>query len=507
MNILSAKQMREADQYTIIHEPILSIDLMERAARACLYKLLRLSDDETLFYIFCGQGNNGGDGLALARLLSERNRRVQIFIIEHREKTSSDFDHNLERLLNANKVTITYLHEGVDTITFPESEDILIIDALIGSGIRQAVSGLMARVIEQINASYRKVVAIDIPSGLIPDGETDYKQPVVRAGLTLSFQQPKLAFMFAENVPYIGEFEILDIGLDKDFINNQSTPYNYLNKSFAASLLIPRGKFSHKGTYGHALLISGSVGKSGAALLAAKACLRCGAGLLTVHIPACAHTIMQTALPEAMVSLDTESNYISSLPDVSRYSAIGIGPGLGTEKQTQQVLKLLIQNAVVPLVIDADALNILAENKTWLAFLPPQTILTPHPKEFDRMAGNHSSAFSRLQSAREMARKFNCIIILKGAHTAIVMPNGKVHFNSTGNPALAKGGSGDVLTGMISGLLARGYEPSAAAILGVFLHGLTADIIVKKINPESVLAGDIIEKIGKAFDKLQVKDK
>ncbi len=501
MNILSALQIKQADLYTIAHEPIASIDLMERAARACLFRILKHSDDETQFYIFCGKGNNGGDGLAIARMLIERNRRVVVCVVEHSDKCSEDFHLNMQRLLANEKTIVQHIHQAAD-IHFQVSENALIIDAVLGTGINKPASGLIADTISALNASLIPIIAIDIPSGLLPDNENDHKQPIVCANTTLTFQQPKLAFMFAENALFVGQFEVLDIGLNEDFISQQDSPFYYLNKRLVAGLLKPRAIFSHKGLFGHALVIAGSYGKTGAAVLAAKACLKSGAGLLTVHIPHCSHTILQTALPEAMVNVDPAEHCISALPDLTKYKAIGIGPGIGTEKQTQNCVKLAIQNSPVPLVIDADAINILAENKTWLAFLPAFSILTPHPKEFDRLAGAHSSAFSRLQSAIELARKHKIIIVLKGAHTALVMPDGHVFFNSTGNPALAKGGSGDVLTGMITGLLARGYAPNHAAIIGVYLHGLTADIVIKKINPESVLASDIVDKIGKAFDKL-----
>ncbi len=501
MNILSAAQIKEADLYTITHEPVASHELMERAGRACFYRILRLSDEETKFYILAGKGNNGGDGLVIARLLAERGRKVCLFIVEHSTKTSPDFEFHFNKLpqsaqLQINKITTA------EALTIPASPDTLIIDVLLGTGINRPVEGLLKEVIDAINKLICPVIAVDLPSGLIPDVETQEKQSIIRAYKTLSFQQMKLAFMFAENEIYCGEIEILDIGLDQGFMQSLPCSHYYLQRSYVASLLIPRNKFSHKGSHGHALLIGGSKGKTGAIVLAAKACLRSGAGLLTAHVPARSEIILQTSIPEAMLSLDEEADFIRTLPDVGKYQAIGIGPGLGTDPHTQQVLKLLIQNATAPLVIDADALNILAENKTWLAFLPANSILSPHPKEFDRIAGKHSTGFARLQSAKTLAVKHQLIIILKGAHTAIVLPNGKVFFNSTGNPSLAKGGSGDVLTGILTSLLARGYEPVSAAILGVYLHGLSADLLIKKTNMESVWASDVIEKLGKAFDKL-----
>lgn len=500
MKILSAQQIKEADKRTIENEPISSIDLMERAARACLFRILRLSDDEHEYLIFCGKGNNGGDGLAIARMLAERNIPVEVCIIEHTQNASEDFSTNLTRLQEQGKVSLKNI-SSVEDLQKTETGGKTIIDAVLGTGINKGTEGLIAKTIEHINASGSKVISIDLPSGLIPDTDNE-RNVIIKANRTLSFQLPKFAFMFPENAQYIGNFELLDIGLDEKFISDQPCNHFFVTKDIIDHLLLYRKKNAHKGNFGHVLLLCGSNGKIGAAEMAAMACLRSGTGLLTVHVPSCGYTILQSQVPEAMISSDPEENFISILPDISHFNAIGIGCGIGTEKQTQNILKLLIQNSARPLVIDADALNILSENKTWLAFLPKYSILTPHPKEFDRIAGAHSTSYQRLQSAVELAAKFGIIIVLKGVYTAIVMPDGNVFFNSTGNPGLAKGGSGDTLTGIITGLLARGYAPNHAAILGVYLHGMAADLALKKNHVESLIARDVIDKIPKAFRKI-----
>jgi NAD(P)H-hydrate epimerase len=497
MKIISAQQTREADTFTIKQQAITSTDLMERAANACVKSILHQSEALTEFTVFCGKGNNGGDGLAIARLLASANRKVEVYIVNHTEKESVDFSVNLKRLQEQKFVSVQYINKVGDLkpITNPNH---IIIDALLGTGINKAVAGLLADVIAFINELHLFVIAIDAPSGLFCDERPTHKN-IIHANITLTFQRPKFTFLFADFYEYVGNFEILDIGLDEPFIEAQASKYYYTTSYAIDKLLVPRTKFTNKGTYGHALLLAGSKGKIGAAILSAKACLRSGVGLLSVCLPACGYTAMQTALPEAMVLTDTDDDYLTACPDLSTYAAVGMGPGIGREKQTAQALKVLIQQTNVPLVLDADALNMLSENKTWLSFLPSNTILTPHPKEFDRLTYTHTNAFERLQTCKEFALKNNIIVVLKGAHTAVVLPNGQVFFNSTGNAALAKGGSGDVLTGMILALLANGYSEEEAAIMAVYLHGLAADKYIKTYKPESMLASDLIDMLKEVY--------
>ena len=502
MKILSVQQIKDWDAFTIKNEPIASIDLMERAANACLRHIIKNIPLEAEFAIFCGKGNNGGDGLAIARQLLVRGFVVNVYIISHSDKESEDFKINLQRLKEIKPECTLVANNETEIKLIKLNSQIIVIDCLIGTGVNKPLDGILAAAVNFINASGNFITSIDIPSGLYSDKENNKEDVIVRSSTTLTFQLAKLSFLFAQNSIYVPYFEILDIGLSTDFLAKQNSPYYFVSKKDIQSLLKYREKFSHKGKYGHALLLAGSFGKMGAAVLAAKACLRSGAGLLTVHTANCGVNILQTSIPEAMVSADKNEKIISEIPKLDSYNAIAFGPGVGTEEETATILKHLFNFCSQALVIDADGLNNLSKNKTLLAFLPPNTILTPHVKEFDRLTKNHDSDFERLKSAKEFSLKYNCIVILKSAFTQIVMPDGNIFFNSTGNAGLAKGGSGDTLTGIILGLLARGYNRPQAALIGVYVHGLAADMCLKKINIESLLASDVIDKLPKAFEKM-----
>jgi NAD(P)H-hydrate epimerase len=500
MKILPIDKIRAADAYTIDNEPITSIDLMERAAGEIFKWIIKRVDDTHNFKIFAGPGNNGGDGLALARMLAGDGYGVEAYIIRYTDKTSEDFGINYQRLRDA-AVPVTDIRAVED---FPEvEEDEIVVDAIFGSGLTRPVKGFLGEIVDRINNTPAVKIAIDIPSGLFADkSSVTEENHIVKADYTLSFQFPKLAFMMPENDPFVGEWHILDIGLHHDYINTVETDNFFTLKEDVMPLVKKRPKFSHKGTFGHALLIAGSYGKMGAAILAAKACLHAGVGLLHVHIPKIGYQIMQTALPEAMISLDRYEHYFSEVPDLSPYNAVGIGPGLGMEHQSGMALKLLIQQYKQPMVFDADALNILSENPTWLSFIPAGTIMTPHPKEFERLAGKWNNDFEKLEMQRAFAARYKVYLVVKGAHTSVCTPDGKCYFNSTGNPGMATAGSGDVLTGIILGLLAQRYSPAQAAVLGVYLHGLAGDLATWKLGQEAVIAGNMIDRIGKAFKKL-----
>ncbi len=503
MKILDAKQIKLVDNYTIEHEPVASIDLMERAAMACFRRLIKLVKLDEDILVVCGKGNNGGDGLAIARLLIEQGFDCRAVIINYTEKFSADAEANFNRLKEKYASRVSEINEMEAEGTFAYNRNTVIVDALLGTGIHRPVEGLLAEVIGFMNKNFKKIISIDIPSGLYPDSSSAENKAIVKSSLTLTFQFPKLAFLLPENKAFVPEFEILNIGLLEKGISTQNPDYFYLTKSDVSSLLKPRNKFAHKGDFGHALLMAGSKGKSGAALISANACLRSGAGLLTVHsTPATLNAILNV-LPEAMSSADTNRDFISEINHPEKYDAIGFGPGVGMHEDTQQALKKILHYYTGKLVIDADGLNILSENKTWLGFLPPGSILTPHPKEFERLTQKHSSDFERLSALKQFALKHNCIVILKGAHSAITMPDGNVFFNSSGNSALAKGGSGDGLTGIILGLLSRGYSAPQAALIGTFVHGFAADLCVRKKSRESILISDVIAQLGKAFKKLE----
>ncbi len=499
MNILTAEQIRAADAYTIANEPISSIDLMERAAKTCTMWITERFSKDTQFWVICGMGNNGGDGLAIARQLISDGYTVETFVIPFFSKASDDFLANKKRLQDITDIKITEINEAEDIII----KNVVVIDAILGSGLSKPVEGKLAEVIQKINSFHLPVISIDMPSGLAMHDNTGFdKKNIIHATFTLTFEIPKLSFLFADNAENVGEFYILDIGLDKKFLAEQKSTDYWVTQQMVAQILKPRARFSHKGTYGHALLIAGSYGKIGAAVLGAKSCLRSGVGLLTSCIPKCGYQIMQTTVPEAMVLTDEEENEFSGIKDLAKFNAIGIGPGVGMSENTTKGLKMLIQQATVNMVLDADALNILSENKTWLSFLKPGTILTPHPGEFARLAGKSDNAFEAYTKLREFATKYGIYVVLKGAYTATATPNGEVYFNSTGNPGMATAGSGDTLTGIILGLLAQKYTPLYASILGVYIHGLAGDIAAQEYGENALIAEDITNCLGLAFQDI-----
>lgn len=499
MKVLTAADIRLWDQYTIAHEPISSLDLMERAATACTVWLRQQYPGLQACHIFCGKGNNGGDGLAIARLLAAQGAAsaITVSILEFGHKGSEDFQANLSRLHQYPQVHIQYIQSAAHF--HPVAKNELIIDALFGSGINRPLDGLGKALVQFINEQPAAVVSVDLPSGLFAD-HTSGANEVICATHTLSFQCNKLAFLMPENAGFTGEVHLLDIGLHPGFSALAASRYEQADHAKACSVFRPRQPFAHKGQLGHALLIAGSTGKTGAALLSSRACLRTGVGLLTVHAPASAYTILQSGAPEAMVVMDKDADTVTQLPgEPGKYAAIGAGPGLGTAAATQSLLTELLQQYRQPLVLDADALNILAAAPGLLSKLPAYSILTPHPKEFERLFGISPDDFSRAELALERAKAHQCIIVLKGHYTLIATPEGKGYFNSTGNAGMATGGSGDVLTGMLTSLLAQGYPPEDAALLGVYLHGKAGDFAAAKLSKEAMLASDIIDNIGAAF--------
>lgn len=501
MKILSASQVRALDAYTIEHEPISSTDLMERAALAFTFWFTeQFPDTRRPVHIFCGTGNNGGDGLAAARMLHHRGYDVAVYHCHISEQVSGDFRINRERLPGYGAVPVHDITPGNALPALPETA--ILIDAIFGSGLNRPVAGFWGELLEQLNALPNTRVAIDAPSGLFADAPST--GAVFKADFTLSFELPKLAFFFPENQQYTGEWAIRSIGLHPEALAGAETQHFYLDTAMARGLLRSRHKYDHKGTFGHALLIMGSYGKVGAAILASRGSLRAGAGLTTVHAPRCAYEILQISVPEAMVSIDRHQYYFSETPALEPYTAIGVGCGLDKKKTSREALFELLQKAGLPLVIDADALNILGKNQDWLPAIPKGSIVTPHPKEFERLFGPTADSFERHALQREKAMELGIHIVLKGAHTCIAAPSGDCYFNATGNPGMATGGSGDVLTGIITGLLAQRYSPLDAALLGVFIHGLAGDIAAAELEYESLVAGDIVRYLGTAFHRLRL---
>ena len=502
IKIFETSKIKELDQYTLLHEPITSIDLVERAATAFTREFCHKFSKQNHVIVFAGQGNNGADGLAIARLLSEEGYRVEVFLFNPAKHLSSDCEFNKQRLLSDGKVRLV---EVIDDFTPPPLTDRdIVIDGLFGSGLHRPLSGGYAAVVDYINQSKAVVVSIDIPSGLLgEDNRTNIPKYIIHANYTFTFEFPKLAFVLPENKSFVGKWKILPIGIHPTIIEETKTSFMMITDKDFAGIILPRNTFAHKGMFGHALLIAGSKGKMGAAVLAAKACLRSGAGLLTVHLPQRGETVLQSTVPEAMLSLDDDSGFVSVLPEITGYDAIAIGPGLGTQIQSVELLKSLLNAVKKPLLLDADALNLLATNQEFISLLPPYSILTPHPGEFDRLFGTCDSGYERIHKARTKAMAYKLCIVLKGAYTAVCTPEGNVCINSTGNPGMATAGSGDVLTGVILGLLAQKYSPETAAVVGVYLHGLAGDQVLENVSvsasEESLIAGDIIQMLGKAF--------
>lgn len=503
MKLFTTKQIAELDNYTIENEPINDINLMERASLQITDWLVKHFSTEKKVIFFAGPGNNGGDALAISRQLADLDYLCEVYILDFGKKLKGSLAINWQRLKDQRKVKLSKIASQND---FPKIEmESIILDGMFGSGLTRPLEGLPAQLVQKINSLKSTVVAIDIPSGLMgEDNSVNNIKNIIKADFTLTFQFPKISFLFAENEKFVGSWEVLPIGLHPAGIASSSSIYTLIGKEDIKIRIAKRSRFSHKGTFGHALLIAGSFGKMGAAVLASKACLRAGVGLLTSHVPRLGYSILQTAVPEAMASVDQHDSMFTEYPDLIPFSAIGVGPGLDQKQNTSRALHSLLETTKGPLVLDADALNILSENKDWLEKLPENSILTPHPGEFKSLVGASKNTYESIQMQIQFSKKYKIILVLKGAFTSISIPSGKLYFNSTGNPGMATAGSGDVLTGIILGLLAQGWSSENAALTGVFLHGKAGDIAAFKKSEFSLIASDIIEFLGEAFLSLKV---
>jgi NAD(P)H-hydrate epimerase len=461
---------------------------MERSAKAFCAKFTTLYPKRNSpILIFCGTGNNGGDGLAIGRLLAQEEYHVKIFTIESTAKASVDFRENLKRLPTS--VLNTHISSQTDFPLLSDHE--IIIDALFGSGLNRSIEGLASDLIQHVNAAGASIVSVDIASGLFADKHTP-SAAIIQPDHTISFQLPKLAFLLPENDLYVGEWCVVDIELSKTFIDQQTTAHYLLQKEDVAALIPDRKKFGHKGDYGRLLLVAGSKGKMGAAILAARAALRSGVGLLYVRAPEIGRDVMQVAVPEAMVVEEADVDW-------EQMNASAVGPGIGTDDQTAESLYQLLNQWKKPMVLDADAINMLVIHPKLFNVLPKQSILTPHPGEFRRLVGEWTDDFHRLELLQALCQKHKVNVVLKGAHSAICDSNGTIYFNSTGNPGMATGGSGDVLTGIIGALLAQGLSPLDALKLGVYVHGLAGDVAAAKIGVLSLTAGDVIDELPESY--------
>ena len=501
MKILTCTQQKEADAYTIANNDILSINLMEKAASLIANEICKRWDQSHRIVVFAGAGNNGGDAVAVARMLFTKNYNVEVYLFNIKGTISEDCMTNIKRLQECGFTAYHEISNSFDP--FQLFEEDVVIDGLFGSGLNKPLSGGFASVVQYINASSAQVVSIDIPSGLMgEDNSNNSRQNIIHADLTLSIQLPKLAFLFPENEDIVGEWKLLDIGISPEFIRQTDTPYIITEAQDVSQFIKPRKRFAYKNNFGHALLIAGSNGMAGASVLAARACLRSGTGLLTVHVPVCNHDILQTAVPEAIVQNDVHELYFAEPVDLDNYQAIAIGPGIGQEEETALATLDQLADCYIPAVLDADAINILSSHRNYLNRLPKGSILTPHIGELERIIGKCNNSFERLTKAKELAAYLQCYMVVKGAYTVVITPQGKFYFNPTGNPGMATGGSGDVLTGIILALLAQGYQPENAARLGVYVHGLAGDIACRRMGEISLTASDIIDALPEAWKVL-----
>jgi ADP-dependent NAD(P)H-hydrate dehydratase / NAD(P)H-hydrate epimerase len=500
MKLFASSQIRNIDAYTIANEPIKSIDLMERAANNIAEWIMGFASDNEKILVFSGPGNNGGDGVALTRILLDNGYKVKLILLKFTNNLSTNTQINIERLNEKYPESYSEISSLFSNELLQDCD--IIVDAIFGSGLARPVTGFVAEVISKLNTAHKINIAIDAPSGLFGEDNSNNAGAIFKAHFTLSLQFPSISFFYAENNEYTGEVFVLPIGLHPHAIADTQSEYFLLEEDSVESIVKRRSKFSHKGIFGHALLVAGSYGKMGAAVLAAKACLRTGAGLLTTHIPVRGCDIIQTAVPENMLSIDDSEFIFTNVDNIENYDAIGVGPGLGCKLNTMKGLENILINYKENIVLDADALNIIAKKPELFNLIPSNTILTPHPKEFERLFGKTNNSFNRMKLQQKWSSKLNSIIICKGAHTIITSPDGRIFFNNTGNPGMATAGSGDVLTGMILSLLAQKYLPLDAAILGVYLHGLAGDCALKNQSEESLISGDIIDTIGEAFNKL-----
>ena len=492
--VLNANQIKSVDQYTIETGSTSSAALMEQASEAFVECFQSIVPKSTRIMVFCGVGNNGGDGMAISRLLHDRGYDVLGYYIGDLQKATEDFIINMDR--SSGSFPVRQINNE-DKIPFIPNDNV-VIDALFGSGLSRPIEGLIEKLVHTINDSWAQIFSVDIPSGIFSDNTSD--GATITADHTISFEIPKLSLFQPSLANQVGRWHLVGIGLSKEFISLQKTNFFFTE---AKDIRLPkRSKSAHKGDAGRMLLISGSKGKMGATVLSARAAMRAGCGLLFVHSPCCGLDVLQTAIPEAMVIEDEHTEVITEVLPADNIRVIAVGPGIGTGSLTVKAFKSLLEKASRPMVIDADAINILAENRELLDILPPESVLTPHPGEFERLVGSWSDDFEKLELLRNLCKNHKLNVVLKGAHSAVCDYHGIVYFNPTGNPGMATAGSGDVLTGIISGLMAQGMKPFEALKTGVYLHGLAGDLAENDKGQYSLIASDIIDYLPQAFKSL-----
>ncbi|RLJ31990.1 NAD(P)H-hydrate epimerase [Chryseobacterium sp. 7] len=500
MKIFTAKQIRSWDQFTISYEPVSSIQLMERASMAVAHWISEHCKNHKKLAVFCGKGNNGGDGLAVARILYLKGFDVDVFVGDPKGKFSEDASVNLKRLRDMSGISVRKFDQSGH---YNFDDKTIIIDALFGTGLSRPLDGEYKMLVEQLNAKKSIKISIDIPSGLSADEIFDQDAVILNADYTLTLQCWKRTFLHPETGKYTGKVEVLDIDLSKAYSENTETAYFVTDDDLIESIFKPRNEFSHKGSFGKAAIIGGSYGKIGAAVLATKSALKTGAGLTFTLAPECGYEILQASCPEAMFIKGGEE-FITNF-EIDNEFTIGIGPGLGTHPNTGKSFLSFLKNYTKPMILDADALNIISKDPNNLKLIPKESIITPHPKEFERLFGSTEDSFKRLELAGEKAKELDIYIILKDHHTQVITPQGKMFYNITGNSGLAKGGSGDILTGILTSLSAQGYSQEETCILGVWLHGKAADFAAERYSKEAMLPTDVINEFGNVFEELNRK--
>ncbi len=493
--VLDADQVRTLDRLTMEREPIASIDLMERAAHAFVAALVERAGSTTEACVLCGPGNNGGDGLAIARILAKRGWNVRVVVPGNAVGSSADNRLNLSRL---------------GSFSVPVLADLpalragdLVVDALFGTGLSRPLGEPYRGLVRSLHASRAEVVSVDLPSGAFAGGGPADPDAVVRAAATFTFQAPKPFLLLPEHRSHVGDLRILDIGLDPKALAESGAAWSLTEEGDVAALLPERPSAGHKGSFGHALLLVGGRGHLGAACMAVAAATRSGAGLVTACVPRGAAPVLHAQVPEAMVLEGPEADALSGPVPPGRWTALGMGPGIGQAAGTALILEEVLRGACVPLVLDADALNLLAARPALLALLPPGALLTPHPGEADRLFGAAANTRDRIARSLAFARSHGVVVLLKGAYSAVCLPDGTVRFNATGNAGMAKGGSGDVLTGLLTGLLAQGLSAPEAAVLGAWVHGLAGDIAAAGLGMDGMVAMDLVRCLPKAFQRLR----
>ncbi|MDC6407057.1 MULTISPECIES: NAD(P)H-hydrate dehydratase [Maribacter] len=495
MKVFTAAQIYKADTFTIEKQQITSDALMERAATQIFnWMHVRMQGAPVKIHLFCGIGNNGGDGIALARHLFEHGYDIAVYVVKYSDKRSKDFLTNLDRLKDR-KIWPIYMDADSNMPEIHPND--IIVDAIFGIGLNRTPDAWVAKIIQHLNTSKAFILSVDIPSGLFTDSVPEDKEAVIRANYVLSFQVPKLVFFLPETGIYVEQWEVLDIGLDAEFLMNEKTDFELISKNEVLQFYRPRTKYSHKGTYGHALIVGGSYGKMGAVILTSRAALKAGSGLVTAYVPECGYGILQTAIPEVMV-LTNGKEAIEAIEFDMKPTVVGLGIGMGIHDKTVKALEHFLKANKLPLILDADALNILSKNQDLMDFIPENSILTPHPMELERLVGKWKDDFEKLEKVRQFTDKRKVVLVVKGAHS-ITFFEGRGYINTTGNPGMATAGSGDALTGIITGLIAQGYSSLQAAIFGVYIHGKSGDISVENTGYQALIASDIIEGIGSAF--------